>query len=473
MLNQIPEGRVRWSDPRLRQAWMVLALAAAVTLLLFPRAISISDEAFYAGQAHALAHGRLLPTAADALPLVPGHPAAEGVRYPFGWPLLMAPFRLPGFRGLFVAALLAHLAGGAAVARMLVRRGLPAWLAAAYVFHPVAWIFSHAVALLLVSMDQWEQGRPGRGAAALGYALFSRVAALMSAAGVGLAVLWERRRWRDVFILALGPVLAGVALVAVNSLALGNPLGLWYAGNGGDAAFSAAMAPQNLLLYAAGLAFIPPFPLACLLLRPRRCDTWALAAIPTLVFFILYSYHDTSPSLLETFFGGQRLILAAHAVLLVATMRAWAAIPLLRFRAAVLAVAVACAAVALVAWRRLIEGRFVPAVEAVRACNPSTLAFNELALRVASASDARAYRLIEPGDPPPPVDVAVVAPKEVSRNVTMATGAFALPPTWRAAAGRCRQAGAFQVFDLTGHCPAPQPPCDLPPAPAPVPRATP
>jgi hypothetical protein len=481
MLNQIPEGRVRWTDPRLRQAWVVLALAAALTLAFFPRAVSITDEAYYAGQAQALLHGHFLPTAADALPLMPGHPAAEAVRYPFGWPLLLAPLRALGFRAMFVATLLLHLAGGAAVARMLVRRGLPAWLAAAYVFHPVAWVFSHsvmsdvpAVAMLLLAMDLWEQGRAGRGAVPLGYALFSRTAALMPVAGIGLSVLWERRRWRDVFVFAVGPVVAVVAMVALNSWALGNPLGLWYA-TAGVGGFTGRQIPQQILLYLAGLALIPPFPLLCLALRPRRCDSWALAAVPTLLFFVFYSYHDASPNPVETFFGGQRLILAAHVALIVATMRVWGEIPLLRFRTAVLAVAVAGAAVAAFAWRRLLEGRFVPAVEAVRACRPASVAYNLLSLRVAAAVDAREYHVIAEGAEPPRADVAVIAPKEVSRNVAMATGRFELSPAWRAAAaGRCRQAGAFMVFDLSGRCPAPQPPCDLPPpAPAPPPRAAP
>jgi hypothetical protein len=471
MLRPIAEGRVAWSDPRLTGAWRVLALGAAVALLVFPRTVTVSDEAFYAGQALGLLHGHLVPTAAEPIPFPPGE-AAEWVRYPFGWPLLLAPLRLLGFRALFAAPLAMHLLGGAAAARMLVRRGLPSWLAAAYLFHPVAWVFSRtlmsdvpAVALLLLAMDQWEQGRAGRGALALGYSLFARVGGAMAAAGVGLAVLAGRPRPRDVGVLALGCGAGGAAVMAMNLWALGSPLGDWYGGVA-VGSLTGTRIPQHLALYAGGLLLLPPFPLACLLLSPRACDRWALAAVPTLAFFLLYAYHDQSTSPVETFLGGQRLILAAHVVLLAATMRAWAAIPLLRFRRAAVGLAAACAAGASLAWRWRMEDRFVDAVQAVRACRPRTLAYNKLALRVAAPVDARAYRLLTPADPgpPPAADVAVLALHEVTRS-TVAVGRFEVPAALRAAPVRCGRAGAFLVFDLTGRCPLALPPCALPPAP--------
>jgi hypothetical protein len=468
MLRPVPQGRVAWSDPRLRPAWGVLALAAAVALLVFPRVAVVTDEAYYAGQALGLLHGSLLPTGAEALPFAPGQ-EATAVRYPYGWPLLLAPLRLLGFRAMFAATLALHLLGGAAVARMLVRRGLPAWLAAAWVFHPVAWVFSRtlmsdvpAAALILLSLDLWEQGRPGRSAAALGYALFTRTANLMAAAGVGLAVLLGRPRPRDVMLLVLGPILGGIAFVALNRVALGSAMGTWY-GVVGMGAFTADQVPRHLLLYAGGLLLLPPFPLACLLLRPRGCDLWAVAALPTLGFFVVYSYHDQSASPLETFLGGQRLILIAHAVLLVATMRVWAAIPVLRFRRAVLATAAACAAAASLAWRWRLEERFIPAVRAVAACRPRTIAYNAYAHRIVVPVEADSFRTILLARPVPPTDLAVILPREVSRSV-LASGRFALPPELRAATDRCRPVGAYLVFDLAGRCPwQPTGDCHLPP----------
>lgn len=474
MLDHLPQGRVAWSDPRLKSAWAVLALAAAVYALVFPFTVSISDEAYYTGQTLALLHGHLVPTLADALPIRPGEAAAT-LRYPPGWPLLLAPFRLIAFRAMFVAALLVHLAGGAAVARMLVRRGLPAWLAAAWVFHPVAWIFSRtlmsdvpAITFLLLAMDQWEQGRPGRSAFALGYSLFARVASLMAGAGAGLAILVDGRwRWRDLFVMAAAPVAAGLAIVGWNWAAQGSPLGAWYGGEGVNA-FSGQQIPQNLLLYAAGLLLIPPFPLACLILRPRQCDRWAVAALPPLAFFVFYSYHDSSTSPLETLIGGQRLALAAHAVLIVATMRVWSKIPLLRWRTAVLATAAVCAAGVSFVARRKLEARFIPAIQAARMCHPGRLAFNELSLRVAAAVPAREYPMALPRQPPPAADVAVVTTQEVSFNRGMAVGTFPLPPEWAAAAARrCTQAGAFMVIDLKGGCDLPPPSCTPPTRPAP------
>jgi hypothetical protein len=473
MLDHLPQGRVAWTDPRLKPAWVLLALAAAVYVLVFPFTVSISDEAYYAGQTLALLHGHLIPTVTDALPIRLGH-AAETLRYPPGWPLLLAPFRVIGFRPMFVAALLVHLAGGAAMARMLVRRGLPAWLAAAWIFHPVAWVFARtlmsdvpAITFLLLSMDQWEEGKPGRSALALGWSLFTRVGSLMAAAGAGLAVLSDGRRWRDVFILSLGPVAAGLAVVGWNWAAQGSPLGAWYGGEG-VGAFTGKQIPLHLLLYAGGLLLLPPFPLACLILRPRQCDRWALAALPPLAFFVFYSYHDASASALETFFGGQRLVLAAHAVLMVATMRVWSRIPLLRYRAAVVALAAACAAAVSFVSRKKLEERFIPAIQAARMCRPQRLAFNELALRVAAAVPAREYPMIYRGGSLPAADVGIVLTREVSFNRAMASGTFELPPAW-AATGRCTQAGAFMVFDLKGGCALPPPTCALPRPPSPPP----
>jgi hypothetical protein len=238
----------------------------------------------------------------------------------------------------------------------------------------------------------------------------------------------------------------------------GNPLGVWYAREGVPL-FTGQQLPRQALLYGVGLLALPPFPLACLLLRPRRCDRWALAATPTLAFFLYYSYHDASGSVLETFLGGQRLILAAHAVLIVSSMRVWAGIPLLRFRTAVLAAAVAGAACAALGWRRVLESRFIPAVEAVRACRPNSVAFNAMALSVAAAVEAREYHLIADGAPPPR-DVAVVAPRSVSRNPGV-NRRFQVPPSWTAPPVRCRQAGAFMIFDFANHCPDTDPPCAL------------
>lgn len=476
MLRPLPTGRVAWTDPRLRQAWWVLALASAVALLVFPRTVTITDEAHYAGQALGLLHGHLVPTSAEAIPFLPGK-AEQWVRYPYGWPLLLAPLRLLGFRALFLATLALHLLGGAAAARMLVRRGLPAWLAAAYVFHPVAWVFSRTLmsdvptaALLLLSMDLWEEGKPGRGALALGYSIFARMGGVLAAAGVGLAVLAgrPRPRVRDVVLLAMGPIVAAAVVVALNRWALGSPLGAWYGGEGVEA-LTGTRIPLHLLLYAGGLLLLPPFPLAWLLLRPGECDRWALAALPTLAFFVFYAYHDAAANAVETFLGGQRLILSAHVVLLVATMRAWAAVPLLRFRRAVLGAAAACAACASIAWRWRQEERFIPAVEAVRACRPRTLAYNGFALRVAAPVEAREYRVIRRLRPPPLADVVVFAPHEVSRSV-LGVGRRDLPFALRAAAGRCRQAGAFLVFDFAGRCPEGLPPCALPPPAPPLRR---
>jgi len=284
MLASQPHAQIAWTDPRMRGAWAAIIAAALVALVFLPQSFTNNDEYYYAGQAYVLSKGRVTPRAGDPLP-VPGEIPAQAFRYPVAWPAVLAPARLVSIRATYVVVLLVHLLGGAIVARMLVRRGARSALAAAYLFHPVFWLYSRtllsdlpATVALLVAMDAWENRRQGVAAGALGFASASRLANAAFVFGFGLSIITEwragsstspprpgRRRVLGVQMLVnhalggywlLSPYLAQNALLVTGNMAL-----------------------ENVLLYAAGLALLPPFSLIAALVRPRQVDRWAFVAL--------------------------------------------------------------------------------------------------------------------------------------------------------------------------------------------------
>ncbi len=102
---------------------------------------------------------------------------------------------------------------------------------------------------------------------------------------------------------------------------------------------------------------------------------------------------------------------------------------------------------------RHLARRFSPAVEAIAASKPNRLAFNVNASKIALSVDVPAYETLYP-DSPVSADVAVVALTAPSNRPNAAPVPFTLPPALVAALDRCRLAGEFLVFDLSGRCPA-------------------
>jgi hypothetical protein len=330
----------------------------------------------------------------------------------------------------------------------LVRRGVPSLFAALWLFHPTAWIYSRtlmadvpAAALLLLAIDASEENRPLRGAALLGLAVFIRLTMVVAAGGFVLALLARTRSWRALVPFVIASALGGVALMLGNLASTGALVSSHYQG-AGLPFLDGRMAGENALLYAAGLLLLPPFPLVWLIARRARVDAWAWLAPPVFVFFVIYSFHDRSPNLLETLVGGQRYLLPAHAALLIATARAWSMPRLAAPAAAALA---ATCLVACVKMRR-IEDRYLPAVQAARACHARRLAFNEHAARVALAVDASEYQLIDRRDPAGLGDLFVITPQSPSHTGEGAH-AFAVPDELRRLPAR--EIGAFTLF---GEC---------------------
>jgi hypothetical protein len=469
MLLPPPSDRVAWTDRRLLPLWLVLGAAFIVAMVFLPRTLINGDEVYYAGEARTLLRGRLVPIDGDPLPYFPELPSAA-VRYPLAWPTMLAAGAALAFRGMFVVPVIIHLLGAAAVGRMFVRRGAPAWLAVAYVFHPAIWLYARTlmsdvptVALLMIALDAWEQGALAIGASAFASTLLVRLASAMLMAGFGLAVLVElRRRRRDALVLVCGCAATALALLVLNTLTYGHPFRYTYT-EAAAGSLNGASIPQNLLLYVGGLLVIPPFPLAWLIARPRLCDRWVLAAVPLLGFFALYSYHDTAPSLLQTIIGGQRLVLSAHALLIVATVRAWSRIPLLRFRELVIAAGIV-AGIAECRLTRRLYARYEPAVDALVAKHPSRVGYNDSAARVAFSVPANAYYRVEDREIPSDAEAAVIALRQTTNRPGDYPISYRLPASLRDRLADCRVIGDFLVFDLTAHPTSPGSPCVVPAA---------
>ena len=446
----------------------MLALAALMGLLLWPRTMVNADEFRYAGQARLLLQGRMTWAEGAPLPGGEGYPE-DGIRYPYGWPLLLAPAALLGFRALHVVPLIMLLIGGAAFARILVRRSLPSYLVGVFVFHPLFWSFSRtlmsdvpSVALALGAIDAWEhRQRPARSGALLGYSLFMRLASLFSIMGFGVATLsrWGKRR-REVILLVVGGGCAAILLGLQFMLVRSGPAHSPYA-FGGWSMLGWRGAGEHLALSIGGLLLIPPFPLLALLARHRACDRWALGAIPVVVFFLAYTYNDESGRWVETFLGGQRLILPAHAFLMVSTARVWGRIPLLSTLPVMLAAGSIGPLVHTSALEHLTH-RYADATEAIRSCDAGVIAYTRSAARVALANDARSFHLIDYRDPPAGADVAVVAFATPTNRPTSQGGGYELSGFLASHMTSCRQFGEFYVFDLTGRCPDQGLPCHLP-----------
>jgi hypothetical protein len=457
MLKPQPVEAIRWRDPRLVNGYLAIVVAGILGLLWLSHVVINSDEYLYSGEARTLLHGRLVPVEGDPFPAKHGTDW-EGARYPPGWPLALALGALWNFRSMFVVAILVHLIGGAAMARMMVRRGLPSVLCAVWLFHPLFWSFSRtlmadvpAVTLLLLAMDAWENGQMKTSAVALGYSFLVRMSAPLTTAGFGLAVLADwRRRWRPLVILALGVVGGWALLLGVNTIKFGHPFRSPYA-SAIQSIFSLQTVAENAWIYGLALLAIPPFPLLCLLVRPRSCDRWAWVALPVVGMFLFYGYRDASPRFLENLLGGQRLILAAHAALLIATAEVWSRIPLIRFAPVILAVGVA-AAVGHHFLVRHLEQRYAPAAQAVAACQPRNVIFNQLAARVALSTDAISFYLMDDKPPALKADVAILSLNQLTNRFNT-QNTYKVPAWLASRVENCRRYGEFYVFDLAGRCP--------------------
>ncbi len=440
----------------MRQGWVAVLSAAVLYLALFPNGLVNADEYYYAGQAYVLARGRFVPAAGDPLPVTKGQ-EGQAVRFPVGWPLALSLVRPLGFRAMYLLPMLLHLAAGAAFARLMVRRGLPAWANVVYLFHPALWGLSRtimsdvpAVALLVVAVDAWEAGRSWFPGALLAYGMLMRMGALLTGAGFALAVLGDlRREPRRLAGLAFPAVVAAATHVVLNLVAARNPVSSEYV-RGALPLLDASRIGEHMLLYAAGLALLPPFSLAAVSLRVRDAGHWCLGAVPVLAFFVPFAYHDASPRVLETLVGGQRLALAAHVFLMIGTARAWGSLAKPRMKPLIIGAGAAMAVVAAVALDR-IRARYEEAAEVVSACRPERIGHDHGSGRVVAGMDARQWRILDSSDPRGQDDVVVIARAPVTNRPSDPGPLFPYPEL---APYRhlCRAVGRFEVYDFAGRC---------------------
>ncbi len=447
----------------MHSGWTAVLAAAALYLAFLPKGLVNADEYHYAGQAYVLAHGRFLPVVGDPLPVVRGQEGAA-VRFPVGWPLALSVARLLGFRAMFLLPMLFHLAAGAAFARLMVRRGLPAWANVVYLFHPTLWGLSRtimsdvpAVALLVIAVDAWEAGRSWVPGALLAYGMLMRMGAVFTGAGFALAVLGDlRHEPRRLVGLTFPAVLAAATHVVLNLAAEGHPVSSEYV-RGALPLVDASRIGEHLLLYAAGLALLPPFSLPALMLRAREGDRWCLGALPVLTLFVPFAYHDASPRFLETLVGGQRLVLAAHAFLVIGTARVWGRLLTRRMKVPILMTGLAMAVVAVLTLDR-IRAPYERAAEAVSTCRPGRIGHDYGAGRVVAGMAASRWRYMDGSDPKGQDDVVVISRSPVTNRGPDAELWFSYPelkPYWYL----CQAVGRFEVYDLAGRCGAIGEPC--------------
>jgi hypothetical protein len=300
---------------------MGLALLLAGGLEFFyPRAVTIIDEVYYLGQAHALADGRITPDAQDPFPTDDGKPR---VKYPLGWPLALAPFMLVSTDLALAVSGFCHLAAMGIFALLLRRRGLPILYSVLFLFQPGLYFYSRTsmaesfvVLITMAALFAAEHRRWIWVGVFLGLAVNIRLGAVVLCGGYGiylvLSFMNQKIRGSVVAASLLGMSLplfllplhysatsgVGAPTVYLNEIQWGSSLQTLLQ-NGGFYGIS-------LLLLYPGLLFA--------LKRATRFERTLIGTL--LLFHSAYFFHDSSRTLLESLIVGQRLILPAIAILL-------------------------------------------------------------------------------------------------------------------------------------------------------------
>lgn len=169
------------------------------------------------------------------------------------------------------------------------------------------------------------------------------------------------------------------------------------------------------------------------------------------VVFLFYGYRDVSPRFLEDLLGGQRLILAAHAALIVGTARVWSRIPLIRLAPVVLVAGIAAVIGHHLAPRHLVQ-RYEPAAQTLAACSPDTVIYNQYPSRVALSTDAKSFHMMTEEPTRLRADVAVFALRQLTNRFDTANS-FKVPSWLLSRTAQCQRHGEIYIFDLAGRCP--------------------
>ncbi len=213
---------------------LVTAVVVVTWAVATPVTWTIFDEQAYLTQAQRFAEGDAFPLAHRlgdvALPgprMFVDDGGREIPEFALGWPLLLAPLAGIGPVFAFGLALLLHLLGTAAFARVLRRLGMAELWALLYLLHPTAILLSRSamadvptMAATAIGLYAWLEPRRARRGAVLagliwGASLHLRLSQGPLLVALFLAALWTDRDRGDKRALALLAGLAPGVLTAV------------------------------------------------------------------------------------------------------------------------------------------------------------------------------------------------------------------------------------------------------------------
>ena len=306
-----------------RKIFLSLSLLMGIGLSMRgPRAVTIEDEAYYLGHAHAIAHGRIVPQISDPYPgmEVAGRPR---IKYPVAWPLLLAPAVKLGVAYALRMNTLIHLLAAGLFALLLRRRNLPPEYSFLFLLQPGLFFYSQTamadsltVLLILAGLLQCEKGRLLAASLWMGLAILIKIGAVVPAGIMSLWLAFEgvrgKRPFGDAWKFVGGLVFAGGLLLLGYKLTQGKFLPETYLARPSFSWISPRFA-AHLGFYALGLVLIYPGMLWGLRYN-NGLERFLVLSI--VVFQSGYFFVDRGRSFLESLVLAQRLVLPAVAILL-------------------------------------------------------------------------------------------------------------------------------------------------------------
>ena len=339
------------STPDRRHEWAVLAALmlgfAALFVWYYPPISGVEDEAGFVNQALVWSRGAITPQGAGWSRLLEFEPVKGrdvATRHP-GRSLVVLPFlMLGGSRALFASGLLLHLTTTAIAAALLVKLGRSPLWAVLVLCHPTLALYSRTIladaasgtGVLLATLAAASEG-PAAGVCAglaVGLGALMRHHAGMALPLVAASFLSPSdrpHRWRQAALCFAAGAGAGGGIVAYNLAVYGTPLEPFTAKRG---FFAWRFLIPHLQFYGTALLVLWPGMLLAPVLDRSRIR-WLVRGLCALFLgsLLLYYFHDTRPSWLETAILGQRLlqvILPLWIVSYAGVLDDWIVVPLRR-----------------------------------------------------------------------------------------------------------------------------------------------
>ena len=290
---------------RPRGRWLFvagLALYEVLFAVFYPPTFAIVDEDAYLTQALLFRSGRLTyeNSGIPAPHMTVEHGGRLASKYPPGNSLLLVPFTLFGWRGVFACGLVLSLLG-TWLFLLALRRIVPgadeSW-ALLYLFYPVSVLFSRTVmsdlpaaTAVLAAFVLLVRRRHLPAGLLLGLACLVRysTAVLVPVFGV-LVVFGAARRWKSLGLFALGLVPAGMLAAGWNWHCYGGPLGfpMYLTGN-----FHPGYFLRNVAFYLPALFVLYPLMPVAPVLAGRKWRRHLV--LPGLAVLLLYCFASYLP----------------------------------------------------------------------------------------------------------------------------------------------------------------------------------